>query len=147
MAEQLEQSSILMEATGTRPETVYTDLGYRGVDGEIPEYSLKHRGKFKRLTEKERQLLKRGQAIEPIIGHLKSDHGMNRCHLKGQIGDAIHAVLCAVGFNMKWLLRMIARKGVLPFLLSLFYALIIAGVPRETEGADYQGDFNHISVA
>ncbi|MBV6273781.1 hypothetical protein KVP09_15940, partial [Alcaligenaceae bacterium CGII-47] len=66
---------------------------------------------------------------------------------KGQIGDAIHAVLCAVGFNMKWLLRMIARKGVLPFFLSLFYALIIAGVPREIERVDYQGDFNRLSAA
>jgi IS5 family transposase len=32
-------------------------------------------------------------AIEPIIGHLKADHRMNRCHLKGAEGDAIHAVL------------------------------------------------------
>ncbi|MBV6273926.1 hypothetical protein KVP09_15020, partial [Alcaligenaceae bacterium CGII-47] len=67
--------------------------------------------------------------------------------LKGRAGDAIHAVLCAVGFNMKWLLRMIARKGVLPFFLSLFYVLIIAGVSREAEGADYQGDFNRLSAA
>jgi IS5 family transposase len=37
-------------------------------------------------------LLKRRQAIEPIIGHLKADHRMNRCHLKGQTGDACRAV-------------------------------------------------------
>lgn len=42
LAEQLEQSGILIEAVGVSPQTVYTDLGYRGVDGEIPEYSLKH---------------------------------------------------------------------------------------------------------
>lgn len=103
LAEALEQATILMEATGVRPKTVYADLGYRGVDGEIPDYALKHRGKYKRLTPEERLLLKRRQAIEPVIGHLKSDHRMNRCHLKGQIGDALHAVLCAAGFNMKWL--------------------------------------------
>lgn len=120
LAEQLEQASILMEATGIRPKTVYTDLGYRGVDGEIPDYALKHRGKYKRLSDKERELLKKRQAIEPIIGHLKSDHGMHRCHLKGPTGDAIHAVLCAAGFNMKWLLRRIAQKGIRPFFIRLF---------------------------
>ncbi|WP_323012059.1 IS5 family transposase [Castellaniella sp.] len=124
LAEALEQASILLQDTGVKPKTIYADLGYRGVDGEIPEYALKHRGKFKRLTPKEQQLLRRRQAIEPIIGHLKSDHGMNRCHLKGQIGDAIHAVLCAAGFNMKWLLRMIARKGIRPFFAPYFLTWI-----------------------
>jgi IS5 family transposase len=57
------------------------------------------------------KLLKRHQAIEPIIGHLKADHRLNRCHLKGEIGDRIHAVLCATGYNIRWLLRMIIKKG------------------------------------
>jgi hypothetical protein len=35
---------------------------------------------------------------------------MNRCHLKGAEGDAIHAALCAAGFNIRWLLRMIRKK-------------------------------------
>ena len=81
--------------------------------------SIKHRGKYKSLTEQERKLLKRRQAIEPIIGHLKSDNRMNRCHLKGLEGDAIHAVLCAAGYNIRWLLRMIRKKG-----LGLYLALI-----------------------
>ena len=65
------------------------------------------------------KLLARRQAIEPIIGHLKQDHRMDRCHLKGETGDRIHAVLCAAGFNIKWLLRMILKKGVKPFLRLL----------------------------
>ncbi|KAA0911379.1 hypothetical protein FQ179_05960 [Pusillimonas sp. ANT_WB101] len=60
--------------------------------------------------------------MERIIGQLKSDHGMNRCPLKGEIGDAIHAVLSAVGLNIKWLLRMIARKGIRPLFLPYFLA-------------------------
>jgi hypothetical protein len=79
----------------------------------------KHRGKSKRLTEQERRLLKRRQAIEPIIGHLKADHRMIRCHLKGQLGDAIHAVLCAAGYNIRWLLRMIRKKAIGLFLSHL----------------------------
>ena len=109
--EQIEQSAILMQSLGVKPEKVYTDLGYRGVDKDNPDIEIKHRGKDKRLTDEERRLLKRRQAIEPIIGHVKSDHRMDRCHLKGSEGDALHAVLCAAGYNIRWLLRMIARKG------------------------------------
>jgi transposase, IS5 family len=119
--EQIEQSTILMQSLGVRPETVYTDLGYRGVDKDNPTIEIKHRGKDKRLTNEERRLLKRRQAIEPIIGHLKVDHRMDRCHLKGSEGDALHAVLCAAGYNIRWLLRMIAKKG-LGLLLCLFQA-------------------------
>ena len=121
MHEQIEQSAILMQGLGVKPEVIYADLGYRGVDKDNPGVEIKHRGKDKRLTEDERRLLKRRQAIEPIIGHLKADHRMDRCHLKGTQGDAIHAVLCAAGYNIRWLLRMIAKKG-LGLLLCLLQA-------------------------
>ena len=121
MREQIEQSTILMQGLCVRPEVVYADLGYRGVDKDNPDIEIKHRGKDKRLTDEERRLLKRRQAIEPIIGHLKADHRMDRCHLKGSEGDALHAVLCAVGYNIRWLLRMIAKKG-LGLLLCLLQA-------------------------
>ena len=117
--EQVEQASILMQATGLTPETVYVDLGYRGVDKDNPNIDIKHRGKFKSLTNEEKKSLKRRQAIEPIIGHLKADHRMNRCHLKGSEGDSLHAVLCAAGYNIRWLLRMIIKKGVGLFLRLL----------------------------
>lgn len=120
--EQLEQASILMQETGQKPITAYVDLGYRGVDADSPGTAIKHRGKFKTLTAQERKLLKRRQAIEPIIGHLKSDHRMDRCHLKGEQGDRLHAVLCAAGYNIKWLLRMIVKKGA-AFLRSLYLRL------------------------
>ena len=74
-------------------------------------------------------LLKRRQAIEPIIGHLKSGHRMDRCHLKGEQGDRLHAVLCAAGYNIRWLLRMIAKKGV-PFLQRLYLRLCQATAIR-----------------
>ena len=117
--EQVEQASILMQATGTKPETAYVDLGYRGVDKNNLGIDIKHRGKFKSLTDEEKKFLKRRQAIEPIIGHLKADHRMNRCHLKGSLGDSLHAVLCAAGYNIRWLLRMIAKKGIGLFLRIL----------------------------
>ena len=122
LREQLEQASILMQETGQEPLTAYVDLGYRGVDADNPGIAIKHRGKFKTLTDQERKLLKRRQAIEPIIGHLKADHRMDRCYLKSEQGDRLNAVLCAAGYNIKWLLRMIAKKGV-TFLRGLYLRL------------------------
>jgi len=59
------------------------------------------------------------QAIDPITGHLTANHRMDRCHLKGELGDRLHAVLCAAGYKIRWLLRMIALKGLLAFLRLL----------------------------
>lgn len=120
--EQLEQASILMQDTGVKPTTAIVDLGYRGVDADNPDVHIVHRGKTRRITPEQRELLKRRQAIEPIIGHLKQDHRMDRCHLKGETGDRLHAVLCAAGYNIKWLLRMIVKKGI-TFLSQLFLRL------------------------
>jgi IS5 family transposase len=120
--QQLEQATILMQDSMAKPATAFVDLGYRGVDADNPDVHIVHRGKSKRITEQERKLLKRRQAIEPIIGHLKSDHRMERCHLKGERGDRLHAVLCAAGYNIRWLLRMITRKGI-TFLRSAFLCL------------------------
>jgi len=128
LAEQLEQATILIQDSAAKPATAFVDLGYRGVDADLPGVHIVHRGKAKRISEQERKLLKRRQAIEPIIGHLKSDHRMERCHLKAATGDRLHAVLCAAGYNIKWLLRMIARKGV-AFLQRLYLRLCqIAGL-------------------
>jgi IS5 family transposase len=113
LAEQLEQSSILLQVLpGTpQPKTILVDLGFHGVDMVVSSVDLIHRGKHETLTSTQRRWLKRRQAIEPIIGHVKHDHGMRRCWLKGQAGDALHAMLCATGYNLRWLLRVIARLG------------------------------------
>ena len=109
-----------MQDVAVIPETVYVDRGYRlkkedrlSIRTLLPD--MKHL-----MTEEERKLASRRQAIEPIIGHLKSDHRLDRCYLKGQTGDAIHAVLCAAGYNIKWLMRMILQKGIKPFLFLFF---------------------------
>jgi transposase, IS5 family len=108
---QLEQTSNLMQDLGRRPKQVVVDLGYRGVDADNPGVEIIHRGKYKSLTSLQRKWLKRRQAIEPLIGHTKADHGMQRCWLKGALGDALHALSCAAGYNIRWLLRAIAGKA------------------------------------
>ena len=117
--QQLEQTSILLQDVGITPKQVVVDLGYRGVDRDNPGVEIIHRGKFKSLTKQQRRWLRRRQAVEPVIGHLKADHRMNRCWLAGASGDAIHAVLCAAGYNLRWLLRAIAARGI----TALFFCL------------------------
>jgi transposase, IS5 family len=46
----------------------------------------------------------RRAAVEPVIGHLKNEHRMGRNHLAHSTGDAINAVLTAVGYNFRRLL-------------------------------------------
>jgi IS5 family transposase len=118
LAEQLEQTRNPLQDVGVEPKAAIVDLGYRSVDDVVP-VDVIHRGKSKTLTAQQRAWLRRRQAIEPAIGHAKSDHGMNRCSLKGGDGDALHAVLCAAGFNIRWLLRAIARLGLRGLLLAL----------------------------
>lgn len=124
LAEQLEQTTNLLQDLGAKPTTAVVDLGYRGVDDEVGAVEVIHRGKYRKLTPLQKRWLKRRQAIEPAIGHTKQDNGMQRCWLKGSEGDALHAVLCAAGFNIRWLMRAIARLG----LAALLFALNIVGM-------------------
>ncbi len=129
LAEQLEQATILTEDTGAKPKQIVVDLGFRGVDADNPGVQIIHRGKFKSLTAQQRRWLKRRQAVEPAIGHLKHDNAMDRCWLQGATGDALHAVLCAAGYNIRWLLRAIVRlglKGLFAPLLALLATLATA---------------------
>ena len=124
LAGQIEQTTTLLEGIGTKPTTTIVDLGYRGVDQEVPGIEVIHRGKAKRLTAQQKAWLRRRQAIEPVIGHAKADHRMDRCWLKGAEGDALHAVLCAAGFNIRWLMRAIvaqAAKAAKAFFFGLLW--------------------------
>ena len=101
----LEQATILMQDWAVAIRHVVVDLGFRGVDADNPDQHLIHRGKFKRLSPEHRTWLRRRSAVEPAIGHLKADHRLDRCWLKGALGDALHAISCAAGYNIQWLLR------------------------------------------
>ena len=134
--EQLEQTAILLEDVGRTPKEVVVDLGFRGVDADNPTVEIIHRGKFKSLTKLQRRWLRRRQAVEPAIGHLKSDHRMDRCWLKGSLGDALHAVLCAAGYNLRWLMRAMLRLGLKAVFLRLLWLALFAFVIAETRQTD-----------
>jgi transposase, IS5 family len=86
--------------TGCAIERAYVDKGYRGHKAESPRrvfISGQKRGVFG-IIERE---LRRRSAVEPVIGHMKSDGHLGRCHLKGREGDAINVILTAVGHNLR----------------------------------------------
>jgi IS5 family transposase len=138
LAEQILQTNIVLMDQEVMVKTVYADLGYRGVDESLDSTTLIHRGRAKSLTKQQRRNLKRRQAIEPIIGHVKQDHGMRRCWLKGQIGDALHTISCALGFNIRWLMRAIVRLGSKPFFALIFLCYYLRFWQKNSDISDYK---------
>lgn len=132
----LEQATNLTQDLRVTIKQVVADLGFRGkdVDADNPHVQIIHRGRYKSLSQQEQRWLKRRQAVEPAIGHLKSDHRLDRCWLKGALGDALHAISCAAGYNLRWLLRAITRLGVGPAFLRLLRMALWAVRPM---GASY----------
>jgi transposase, IS5 family len=57
------------------------------------------------VTPKIKRGLRRRSAVEPVIGHLKSEHRMGRNYLWHRQGNATNAVLAAAGYNFRRLLR------------------------------------------
>jgi len=97
------------ELRGIRPEVAIADRGYKGRQriGEteilIPKPPKKGISAYEK--RKARARFRRRAAIEPIIGHLKTDYRLVRNYLKGPIGNSINLMLAAAAFNFKKLMR------------------------------------------
>lgn len=118
----LEQTQAL---TGREIERAFVDKGYRGHQASNPRrvfISGQKRGVFGIIKRQ----LKRRSAIEPAIGHMKSEGHLGRCYLKGRHGDAANAVLSAVGYNFR---RVLAW---LRMLLRLLLSLLLADLHAQT---------------
>jgi IS5 family transposase len=94
---------------GANIERLVADRGYRGHNAP-PTHRFKVfiSGQKRRVTETIKRELRRRAAVEPVIGHMKSDHRMGRNHLAHAAGDAINAVLAAAGYNFRRLLLWLA---------------------------------------
>ena len=89
---------------------IYVDLGYRGHDYKgTGKVNIVDSKQFKKLTRTAKKWFRRRSAIEPIIGHTKSDHRMDRNYYKGQIGDHINAILSGSAYNMRKLIKVFLR--------------------------------------
>lgn len=90
--------------TGVGVTDAYVDKGYRG-HGYQGATRVHIAGTASKNTSRsERRRRRRRSAIEPKIGHLKSDHRVRRCYLSGLEGDAINIILAAAASNLRKLL-------------------------------------------
>lgn len=101
LAETLEQVGILTGADEP-PATAIVDKGYKGV--EVEGVRILRSGQKRGITRTLKAMIKRRSAIEPAIGHMKMDGRLGRCPLKGADGDAVHAVMCGAGHNLRMIL-------------------------------------------
>ena len=103
----------LTDWIGREPERIYVDKGYRG-------HTYPKKGRVFRSGQRRgvhgiiKRELRRRSAVEPVIGHMKSQHRLDRNYLKGREGDRINTILAAAGYNfyriaqwLKALLRLI----------------------------------------
>lgn len=100
LEETVEQASILMDRM---PKTVIVDRGYQGI--KVEGVQRLRSGQRRGVTRGLKAMIKRRSAIEPTIGHMKTDGRLGRNPLKGSLGDALHAVLCGAGHNLRLLMK------------------------------------------
>jgi IS5 family transposase len=99
--------------TNKPPHDVVVDKGYQGHNYQGDAQVHVVRTIPKRATRAVRKMLKRRAAVEPTIGHLKSDNRLSRNHLTGKAGDQINTLLAAAGYNLRKLLRWIVFLPIL----------------------------------
>ena len=101
----VEALSQVKRLTGREVQEAYCDKGYRLKKEELPVNCRLLLPGVRKRSAAEKKRMKRRNAIEPIIGHLKSDHRLSRNFLRGIMGDVRNVILAACGFNMRKLLR------------------------------------------
>lgn len=116
-----------IEATiGAELDRIVADAGYRGHNApKQKRFKIYVAGQKRRLSAIIKRAFRRRSAVEPTIGHLKSEHRMGRNHLAGRAGDAANAVLAAAGYNFRLLIRW----------LALLCALITAQIAAAASGS------------
>lgn len=113
----LAQTSRLL---GTEPKMAICDLGYRGHNYE-GDCDVQVVNRFrKRVSKSLAKWWNRRSAIEPVIGHVKQEHRMDRNRLGGRMGDELNVIFAAVGFNIRKLLRAYAL-----FLCQFFQLMLL----------------------
>jgi len=99
--------------TGKVPALTFVDMGYKG-HGVPEERSRVLISGTRKLGYTLKRHLRRRSAVEPEIGHMKSDGLLGRNFLKGMQGDAMNAILCGAGHNLR---KILARLRALLCLL------------------------------
>lgn len=97
------------------PEELIYDRGGRGksvikgVKISTPKPAQKSDTDYQR--RKKRKKFRTRAAIEPIIGHLKTDFRMAQNYFHGESGPQMNALLAAMGWNMKKMMEILVEKA------------------------------------
>src|SRR5580704_2819850 len=103
-------------------DRIIADAGYRGHNAPADhKFRVYTAGQKRRVNQQIKREFKRRAAIEPVIGHLKDDHRMGRNYLAHSTGDAINAMLAAVGYNFRRLIQWL-RLLMLRILIAASFA-------------------------
>ena len=114
---------------GAELARIITDAGYKGHHAPREKrFRVYVAGRRRGLSAAIKRAFRRRAAVEPVIGHLKSEHRMGRNHLAHSAGDAVNAVLAAVGYNFRLLIRW----------LAVLCVLTIAGLLTESRSSQPQ---------
>ncbi len=120
----------ILTGTDRLAATAIVDKGYRSV--AIEGVRILMSGQKRGITRTLKAMIRRRSAIEPAIGHMKMDGRLARNPLKGALGDALHAVMCGAGRNLRLILAALllccARFGL--SVQEIITALIAAAVER-----------------
>ena len=108
---------------GNNIDRLLADAGYRGHNAP-PTHTFKiyTTGQKRRMTPAIKREMRRRAAVEPVIGHIKNEHRMERNYLAGTQGDAINAILAAAGYNFRLLLTWL--RLLLRLLLARFFGMV-----------------------
>jgi len=113
-----------MEKTiGNNIDRLLADAGYRGHNAPLSHtFKIYTTGQKRRMTPAIKREMRRRAAVEPLIGHIKNEHRMERNYLAGTQGDAINAILAAAGYNFRLLLTWL--RLLLRLLLAMLFGAI-----------------------
>ncbi len=110
-----------------KPKEVIYDRGARGVKQvneskvSIPGKRLKKDSEYQARAKREK--FRRRAAIEPVFGHLKSDHRMGENYLSGSKSPKMNAFLASAGWNFKKMMKKLKNKAknIFGILLQKYY--------------------------
>ena len=122
-AEKIFKISLMVNAKEITAKEILTDRGYRGkksvgsTEVSIPTSGSPGQSYYEKRTVKKKFCKRAG--IEPVIGHLKSDHRMMRNYLKGTLGDAVNTLMADAAYNMRHWMNKNALSPFVSWLLAL----------------------------
>jgi transposase, IS5 family len=115
------------------PKIATVDRGYKGKSQIaetqilIPKPPKKNASRYQKA--KLRKLHAKRAAIEPVIGHIKQDHRLNRNFYKGIVGDNINIMLAAAAFNFKRMVNKI-KSSYAQIFEAILYLILKKGYPK-----------------